>query len=589
MLRPALLVLALLATVGLPFLLRPRDSLLADADETLVIISPHNEAIRYEFARGFRDWYQARTGRTVRLDWRTPGGTTEIARFLASEYQAPFENLWRHKAKMHWEPDIARSFDDPRIKPGPDPAKDTDPQMARRAFLESDIGIGVDLLFGGGSFDFNQQAAAGRLVDSGFVRAHPELFDGASGIPLALGGEPFRARDGTWIGTVLSAFGICYNLDGMRRVAERAAAESDPAHQGEVRGAVAQPTRWDDLADPACLGEVALADPNKSGSVAKAFEMIIQQQIAQRLFEPLRLSSFARNAGPDGQPASALALPLPDNARGYQAAIAPPPEVERQAVSDGWDEGLRLIQRMGANTRYFTDAATRIPIDVADGDAALGMAIDYYGRFEAEAHRNPVTGQERMHYFNPVGGTSIGVDPIGLLRGAPHRALALAFMEYVMSIDGQKLWDFRVGTPGGPRQYALRRQPIRRELYGPEFNTYRSDSGVYPYEEARSFTYHPEWTGPLFGPIRFIVRVMCIDPHDEARAAWMALIAAHFPPEAMSAFEDVSAVAYGPAKRTIGDALRDPDKLVETRLAADLTDRFRAQYRRARELALAGR
>ena len=44
------------------------------------------------------------------------------------------------------------------------------PQMARRAFLTSDvIGIGIDLFFGGGSYDFAQQAAAGRLVDSGFI------------------------------------------------------------------------------------------------------------------------------------------------------------------------------------------------------------------------------------------------------------------------------------------------------------------------------------------------------------------------------------------------------------------------------------
>ncbi len=89
--RNALILIALVAVVGLPFALKPKDSLLADADETLVIVTPHNEAIRYEFARGFRDWYKARTGKIARIDWRVPGGTTEIARYLASEYQAPFE------------------------------------------------------------------------------------------------------------------------------------------------------------------------------------------------------------------------------------------------------------------------------------------------------------------------------------------------------------------------------------------------------------------------------------------------------------------------------------------------------------------
>ena len=109
--------------VGLPFLLRPRDSLLAHADETLVIVTPHAESIRYEFARGFRDWYKARTGKLARIDWRIPGGTTEIARYLASEYQAPFETLWRFKMKNHFDDEVQRAFDDPKIKIGPERGK----------------------------------------------------------------------------------------------------------------------------------------------------------------------------------------------------------------------------------------------------------------------------------------------------------------------------------------------------------------------------------------------------------------------------------------------------------------------------------
>ena len=73
MARNFLIILALVAIVGLPFLLRPKDSLLAQADETLVIITPHIEAIRYEYSRAFRDWYKARTGKTVRIDWRDDG------------------------------------------------------------------------------------------------------------------------------------------------------------------------------------------------------------------------------------------------------------------------------------------------------------------------------------------------------------------------------------------------------------------------------------------------------------------------------------------------------------------------------------
>ncbi len=464
--------------------------------------------------------------------------------------------------------------------------------MARRAFLTSEVGIGIDLFFGGGSFDFAQQAAAGRLVDSGFVKAHPEIFNETpDGIPLTLGGEPFCDKDGAWVGTVLSAFGICYNVDGMRRVAERGAQLLEPGTQGRdpLEGGGTLPSRWEDLADPACFAQVALADPNKSGSVAKAFEMIIQQQIQQRLVEPLRIWHTEHGDDPLLPPAQTiLGVDGSRNATGFQGKIEPPTETVDEAKTTGWEEALRTIQRMGANALYFTDAATKIPIDVSDGDAAIGMAIDFYGRFEGESSRDPRTGRERMHYFNPAGGTSIGVDPIGMLRGAPHRELALAFMEYVLSVDGQKLWDFKVGTPGGPEKYALRRSPIRRELYAPEYAQYRSDPDVYPYEDAKSFTYHPEWTAALFNPIRFVVRVMCIDPHDEARRAWGELIAARFPPEAMRTFEDVSAVSYAVTKGRIAETLRDPNKMAEVRLAAELTERFRAQYRHAGELARAG-
>ena len=539
MVRNLLIVLALAAIIALPFLLKPKDSLLGPADETLVVITPHIEAIRYEFARGFRDWYKARTGKTVRIDWRVPGGTTEIARYLAGGYQAPFETLWRYKTKMHWGNVAQQSFDDPKIKLSDDPAKDTEAQMARRAFLDSNVGIGIDLFFGGGSFDFSQQAAAGRLVDCGYIHDHPELFgDGPDQIPQSLGGEPFWDKEGRWIGNVLSSFGICYNDDALRRL-----------------DATTPPRNWKDLADPVYFGELALADPNMSGAVTKAFEMIIQQQIG------LRMNGVSSNN----------------------------PDAQAQSVAAGWTDAMHLIQKMGAETRYFTDASTKMPIDVGDGDAAVGMSIDFYGRFQAESDRAPTTGKERMHYFNPPGGTSIGTDPIGLLRGAPHPVLAKAFIEYVMSLEGQKLWCFKVGAPGGPEKYALRRSPVRRELYGPEYVSDRSDPEVQPYDEAKSFTYHPAWTAPLFNPIRFVVRVMCIDPHDEARDAWASIIKAHYPPEALKAFQEVGAVNYDEARGRITDALRNPDKLVETRLTARLTIGFQEQYRRAAELARQGK
>ena len=127
---------ALAGIFAVPFALKPKDDLMAKADDTIVIITPHNEQIRYEFSRAFGDYYKQKTGRTIRIDWRMPGGTSEIARYIKSEYYAAFERMWRAAGK-EWSAEASATFDDPRAQ-----------SEARRAFLASDVGIGVDLALG---------------------------------------------------------------------------------------------------------------------------------------------------------------------------------------------------------------------------------------------------------------------------------------------------------------------------------------------------------------------------------------------------------------------------------------------------------
>jgi ABC-type Fe3+ transport system substrate-binding protein len=532
MLRNLAVLGALALVLGLPFALRPDENLLAEADDTLVIITPHNEAIRYEFSRAFAAHYRAQTGRTVRVDWRMPGGTSEIARYLKGEFYAAFQSEWT-RAGREWTAEVAAAFDNPKVALPADPAADTPGAAARRAFLASERGIGIDLFFGGGAFDFDIQATAGRLVPSGVMQRHPEWFSETS-IPKVVSGEPFYDPEGRWIGAVISSFGICYNTDSLRRL-----------------GVTDVPASWESLGNPALLKEVALADPTKSGSAAKAFEMILQQQMQRRVKE---------------QPA------------------ADPDAV----LAQGWEDGLRIIQRASANARYFTDAASKVPVDVSQGDAAIGMCIDFYGRYQSEAVRVG-DGESRLQYFTPAGGSSVGVDPIGMLRGAPNPTVATAFVDFVLSIEGQKLWNFKVGTPGGPVRYALRRLPVRKELYAPGFREFRSDPDVMPYEEATLFTYHPEWTARLFKAMSFLIRVMCLDPHDEQVAAWKALVAADFPPRASERFADMSAVSYAIANDAIRPALSAANRIEEVQLAKRLGDHFRRQYREAEQLAKEGK
>jgi len=519
------------AVIAVPFALKPEGNLLADADDTLVIVTPNNEAIRHEFTVAFADHYKKKTGRSVRIDWRLPGGTSEIARYLKGEYYAAFQHEWETSGKT-WTPDVGGAFDNPKIKPAEAPSIDTPAQAARRAFLDSTRGIGIDLFFGGGAYDFEQQAAAGRLVPCDVIRDHPGWF-GASSIPEMVSGEPFYDAGARWIGTCLSSFGICYNSDSLRRLGVR-----------EL------PASWNDLTNSRLFKQIALADPTKSGSAAKAYEMVIQQQMQEIVRE----------------------------------AASEDPAI----LAVGWKRGLGIIQIASANARYFTDAGSKVPIDVSSGDAAVGMCIDFFGRYQSESVKIG-NAPSRLRYFTPAGGSSVGVDPIGLLRGAPNRAVAGEFIAFVLSLEGQKLWNFKVGVPGGPERYALRRLPVRRELYAPEFAAFRSDPGVMPYQEAELFTYHPAWTGSLFKSMSFIIRVMCMDPHDEQASAWQALIAARFPREALKKFADLGAVDYEAAKKSIQPALSSQNRIDEVRLAKELGAKFRAQYREAERLAKEGK
>jgi len=333
--RPSarLALAALLAVLLLPFIARSRRPGPAPgaAHETLIVITADNESIKYEFGRAFRA-HMARQGRDVEIDWRTPGGAAEIARALASEYTASFERHWREDLHRRWNGEIAAGFAQPAADGAPGEVAE-----ARRAFLRSEVGAGVDVLFGGGSPEFVRHAAAGRLVDAGLRARHPELF-GPGGIPAELGGEPFWDRDGRWVGACLSSFGICYNRDALARL-----------------GVADPPSSWSTLAAGLYHGQLALADPTKSSTSGKALEMIVQRQ----------MSDASERAA----------------ARGVTDAAA----LDDAAKHDGWSAAMRLIRRLGANARYFTDQSTKIPLDVAAGDAAAGMCIDYYGRFQAEA------------------------------------------------------------------------------------------------------------------------------------------------------------------------------------------------------------
>ncbi|MBA2480125.1 MAG: extracellular solute-binding protein [Planctomycetes bacterium] len=513
----AAIVLLLVA----PILLRPaRDNDLQA--QRLVIITPHGEPTRYEFGRAFTRWAARELGTQVDFDWRTPGGTGDITRFIESSFKGRFAQSDPHSA----DPAAFDATVDPD-----DFAQPEYKRAARRAFLASDVGIGIDLWWGGGEFPHRKFAERGYSVDAGLVRDEPAWFTD-SVIPQELSGETIFDKKGRYYATCLTTFGICWSVDRLALL--------QPAHA---------PTGWSDLGEPRFFDQITMVDPTRSGAIVSALERLIQERMT----------------------------------------IASAPGDTAETRAQGWATGFALIKRIAANARALTEGASQAVREVARGDTAAAMCIDFHARTEAEYSARQSQGIERLRFVMPVGGTSVSGDPIALLRGAPNRTLATAFIRFVLSQEGQRLYDYRVGEPGGPERYALRRLPVRRDVYTPLDRSRMSDPEGDPFLVAASFNYRRDWTGRLYDLIGPLTKAVILDPRDELVSAWRAIIdagGAERVPEAWREFAWMP-FPYGEAQATLTQLQKDPVSALS--LTRGWTVDARAHYRAAERLAREGR
>lgn len=407
---PRIIILGLLGVVlGVPFIFRPVDASHtagnADGSARLVIITPHNEQIRSEVANAFNTWRKALGKESIGFDWRTSGGTSDLRRMVQADF------------------------------------------TAKAAAGRVADGIGIDLFFGGGDYEHNQLAKGVTVSgsDERFAIIQPivlpegmlqEVYPSNN-----IGGEPLYHPKLSWVGVVLSSFGIVYNRDVLA-----------------IRG-LPEPTTWADLEAPQYQGWLALADPAHSGSLAQTYNTILRRA--------------------------------------------------------GWNEGWRQLRHIFANARYFTSGATKVPVDVSSGEAAAGMCIDFYGRYQAGA-----VGGNRVGYIDPPYVTAVTADPISILRGAPQPELANEFVVWILKKDAQKLWQRTMGLPNGPVKFELRRQPVRRDLYNDSEMKNWTDQQIHPFDIAREF---PAGTPNYYNFVAPIAHSMAIDIHEELGKAWRVL------------------------------------------------------------------
>lgn len=350
-----------------------------------MLISPHWEGIRYEFDRAFKASYQRETGRAVELEWIDVGGTSEMLRYIESEY--------RRKPK----------------------------------------GIGIDIVFGGGYDPYLALKKAGLLESYALPKPLLEK------IPARLAGVPLYDPDHTWYGATLAGFGIIYNkvVLGLTRLPPVAT--------------------WEDLASPRLFGWVGSSDPRKSGSVHMVYEIILQAY--------------------------------------------------------GWEKGWRIITALGANVRSFTNSASQIPKDVAIGEVAYGVAIDFYAWAQVKE-----VGADKIGFVMPDNLTIITPDAIALLKGAPNAEVARAFIRFVMSEEGQKLWLLAERAPGGPQRYQLNRFSVLPSLYAASAQL--TAVKLNPFSWRSEFPFDPKLSAERWSIVNDLIGALVIDQKHLLTRAW---------------------------------------------------------------------
>ena len=335
-------------------------------------------------------------------------------------------------------------------------------ESARETLFKSLGSYQIDVVWGGGDDLFQR-----RLSEPGHLEG-VHLNDDVMARAFAaktIGGLPLYDQKNDppqWFGTALSSFGIVYNRDVLEHLR------------------LAEPTTWADLADPRYRGWIVLADPLRSGVARTSFMVIVERAMQDAL----------------------------DAGRG---------------ANEGWARGMGRIRQIAANARMFTDSGGVVSGLVGTGDAAAAMAIDFQARSQVDAIAAGAGGGDdsaRLVYIEPPRATAINPDPIALVKGAEHRDVAVRFIEFVLSEQGQRLWNTRAGAPGGPKKTSLRRLPVMKSVYAdPRDFTDR----VNPYASSGDFNTSRDRT-KTFSIIGELIQMSCIDLLDELRDTRAAIL-----------------------------------------------------------------
>jgi ABC-type Fe3+ transport system substrate-binding protein len=226
-----------------------------------------------------------------------------------------------------------------------------------------------------------------------------------------------------------------------------------------TRSGFAVPERWEDLARPEYFGWISSGDPRYGGTLHIMYEIILQ--------------------------------------------------------SYGWEKGWEILLKIGANSRSFEKSASIVAKDVALGESAFGLCIDFYAFSEIDRY-----GADRLEFVLPVGETIVTPDGIGLLKNAKQPQAARLFIEYALS-EGQKLWVLKKGQPGGPVHQSLCRMPVDSTLYALDASKRSVTLSPLGF---KTLAYNSRLSGQRWGIVNDLAASVILSPHRELKACRKALM-----------------------------------------------------------------
>ena len=135
------------------------------------------------------------------------------------------------------------------------------------------------------------------------------------------------------------------------------------------------PKEWDDLKQPLYFGHVGMSAPSRSGTTHLTVEAILQ--------------------------------------------------------GEGWDKGWATLKELAGNFKTITERSFGVPDGVNSGDFGLGIVIDFFA-FSSRASGFPVD------FVYPTI-TALVPANVGMVKNAPHPEAAGAFIDFLLSDEGQEL------------------------------------------------------------------------------------------------------------------------------------------------------